>query len=194
MRLTPGEQDRLQVFGAASLAREALHRGLRLSAAEAVAVIADEMHWAARAGRDYGDVLEAGRSALRVDQVLPGVPNLLVEIRVEPLFDDGSRLVVLRHPLGWTSPGPGEVILSDLVSPSESDGLERRELEVVNPSPRVVRISSHYPIARANPHLLLDREAARGFRLDLPAGDLLRLGPGERRQVRLVAIGASMQE
>jgi len=50
-----------------------------------------------------------------------------------------------------------------------------------------VRVSSHFPFWQTNPALAFDREAADGFRLDLPAGDSLRWGPGETRQVELVA-------
>jgi urease subunit beta len=50
-----------------------------------------------------------------------------------------------------------------------------------------VRVSSHYPFARANARLEFDRETAKGFRLDLPAGASLRWGPGETREVDLVA-------
>ncbi len=186
MRLTPTEQHRLLTFTAARFAREAISRGLALSAPEAVAVIADEMHWSARAGRTYPQVADDGRAALRAEQVLPGVPDLLEEIRVEPVFADGPRLVVLRYPLG--RPATPETGAPPLSPPDERP---RRQLELTNTSPRVIRVSSHYPLAQLNRRLVFDREAARGFRLDLPAGDLLRLGPGERRTVGIVAITAS---
>jgi urease beta subunit len=68
-------------------------------------------------------------------------------------------------------------------------GLERRRISVTNRSSRSVRVSSHYPFARANARLEFDRETAEGFRLDLPAGASLRWGPGETREVELVAYG-----
>jgi urease subunit beta len=49
----------------------------------------------------------------------------------------------------------------------------------------VIRVSSHYPFHRVNPRLDFDREAARGFRLHLPAGETERWAPGETRTVRL---------
>ena len=49
-----------------------------------------------------------------------------------------------------------------------------------------IRVSSHYPFHRVNPRLVFDREAARGFRLDLPAGGWAGWEPGETRRVRLV--------
>jgi urease subunit gamma/beta len=97
MHLTPTEEDRLRVFSAAELARRTLARGLRLNVPEATALICDEMLMAARAGTSFEDVLEAGRRAVAVDQLIPGVAELIEEIRVEVLLDEGSRLVVLRR-------------------------------------------------------------------------------------------------
>ena len=70
-----------------------------------------------------------------------------------------------------------------------SEGKERRHLRVTSASTRVVRISSHYPFHRVNARLEFDRGAAEGFRLDIPAGTSLRWGPGESRDVTLVAYG-----
>jgi urease subunit beta len=50
-------------------------------------------------------------------------------------------------------------------------------------------VTSHYPFERVNRRLVFDREAARGFRLDLPAGATERWSPGETRTVRLVRYG-----
>lgn len=100
MYLSPTEEERLRVFAAAELARRNLGRGLKLNAPEAIALVCDEMHAAARAGASFEEVLETGRRALRPDQVLDGVPDLVDEIRLEVLLDEGSRLVVLRDPWG----------------------------------------------------------------------------------------------
>jgi urease subunit gamma/beta len=98
MYLSPTEEERLRIFAAAELARQVLARGLKLNAPEATALICDEMHMAARAGSTFGDVLAAGRRAVRVDQLMRGVPDLVEEVRLEVLLDEGSRLVVLRRP------------------------------------------------------------------------------------------------
>ena len=98
MYLSPTEEDRLRVFVAAEMARRALARGLKLNAPEATAVICDEMHVAARSGASYEEVLDAGRYALRADQLIDGVAELVDEIRLEVLLDEGSRLVVVRRP------------------------------------------------------------------------------------------------
>jgi urease subunit gamma/beta len=96
MHLTPTEADRQQVFVAAEMARRVLARGLKLNAPEAVALICDEMHVAARSGATYEEVLDAGGSAVRPDQLIDGVADLIDEVRVEVLLDEGTRLIVLR--------------------------------------------------------------------------------------------------
>ena len=98
MYLSPTEEDRLRIFGAAELARRARARGLKLNAPEAIALTCDEMHFAARSGASYEGVLEVGRRAISVDQLMAGVVDLVEEIRLEVLLDEGSRLVVLRRP------------------------------------------------------------------------------------------------
>jgi urease subunit gamma/beta len=98
MHLGPTEEDRLRIFAAAELARRVLAKGLKLNAPEATALACDEMHLAARAGSSFDDVVKAGHRAIRADQLMPGVAELLGEIRLEVLLDEGSRLVVLRRP------------------------------------------------------------------------------------------------
>jgi urease gamma subunit len=100
MQLNPTEEDRLRIFTAAELARRTLERGLALNAPEATALICDEMHLAARSGGTFDEVLEAGRGAVVADQLMPGVAELIDDIRLEVLLDEGSRLVVLRRPWG----------------------------------------------------------------------------------------------
>ncbi|MBE0584561.1 MAG: urease subunit beta [Desulfofustis sp.] len=60
-------------------------------------------------------------------------------------------------------------------------------IEVANNGDRPIQVGSHYHFAETNPALLFDREAARGFRLDIAAGTAVRFEPGQRRQVVLVA-------
>src|SRR5215475_11281426 len=109
MYLSPADEERLRIFAAAELARRTLARGLRLNAPEAVALACDEMHLAARAGGAPGDVLAAGRRAVSPADLLPGVADLVDEIRLEVLLDDGSRLVVLRRPWGTGPDAPGAI-------------------------------------------------------------------------------------
>jgi urease beta subunit len=68
-------------------------------------------------------------------------------------------------------------------------GRPRRRLMVTNTSSRIIRVSSHYPFWRTNRRLAFDREAARGYRLDVPAGVSVRFTPGETIEVELVGYG-----
>jgi urease subunit gamma/beta len=198
MRLTSWEEERLLIFTAAELARRHRSAGLLLNAPEAVALICDAMLEAARAGADYATVEAAGRAAVSPAEVMPGVRELVDDVRLEALFGDGARLVVLVDPLGGgqasSVDGPGAVLLgAENQGPADTaraaTDRTRIELTVRSDSRRLIRVSSHYPFHRVNPRLAFDREAARGYRLDLPAGASERWGPGETRTVRLVRYG-----
>ncbi len=190
MLLTPWEQERLVIFGAAELARRHRAAGIPLNAPEAVALICDAMLEAARAGSSYAEVELAGLGAVSARDVLPGVRELVPEVRLEVLLDDGTRLVVLLDPLrgepATTDPGPGAIRLAADEPADPTADLERRTLQVENTSRRAIRISSHFPFERVNARLAFDRAAAAGFRLDLPAGSSERWAPGETRTVTLV--------
>ena len=59
-------------------------------------------------------------------------------------------------------------------------------LEVANRGDRPVQVGSHYHFFEANAALDFDRAAARGRRLDIPAGTAVRFEPGQTREVSLV--------
>lgn len=192
MRLTDWEEERLLIFSAAELARRHRAAGLLLNAPEAVALICDAMLEAARAGASYADVEAAGRAAVSPADVMPGVREVVDQVRLEVLMDDGTRLIALVDPLAGpdasgAAPGPGAVILA--AEPPPLPDRARIRLTVRNDSTRAVRVSSHYPFERVNARLVFDREAATGFRLDLAAGDSLRWAPGEEREVTLARFG-----
>jgi urease subunit gamma/beta len=197
MRLTPWEEERLLVFTAAELARRHRAAGLALNAPEAIALICDAMFEAARSGASYADVEAAGRAAVAADEVMTGVRELVDDVRLEVLMDDGTRLVVLVDPIGADRPaatdGPGAVRQRP-APPTTRPQRETVELEVRSESDRVIRVSSHYPFDRVNRRLMFDRAAARGFRLDVPAGESERWSPGETRSVRLVRFGGEGSE
>ena len=182
MRLTDWEQQRLTVFTAAELARRHRAAGLKLNAPEAIAVICDAMFEAARAGAIYAEVEAAGQAAVAPDDVMDGVPALVDEVRLEVLMGDGTRLVVLRNPLG----APATTDTADLLPPPSRPAGQTRAVSVTNTGTHIVRVSSHYPFEQVNARLHFDRAAARGYRLDLPAGTTLRWAPGETREVTLV--------
>jgi urease subunit gamma/beta len=190
MNLQPSEEARLLVFQAAELARRHRERGLKLSGPEATAIAADEMHLAARAGGSFDDVVAAGKTSVAPEDLLDGVAELISEIRVEVLMEDGTRLVVLR---GLGADGQQEQNSIELAEGgiTINAGMESLELDVSNDSDHVVRVSSHFPFDRVNPRLSFDRAAAEGTRLDIPAGDTVRFAPGERKRVRLVRVRTS---
>lgn len=64
-------------------------------------------------------------------------------------------------------------------------------LMVANTGDRPVQVGSHYHFAETNPGLAFDRLAARGQRLDIPAGTAMRFEPGQSREVRLVPLGGA---
>jgi len=61
-------------------------------------------------------------------------------------------------------------------------------LSVANSGDRPVQVGSHYHFFEVNRALLFDRDAARGMRLDIPAGTAVRFEPGQSREVRLVPL------
>ena len=106
MRLTPTEMDRLTIFTAAELARRRRARGWKLNHPEALAIICDEMHEAARGGASYEDVMRAGQTALGSDDVLEGVAELIGTVKIECLFGDGMRVLHVEQPIGPGRGGP----------------------------------------------------------------------------------------
>jgi urease subunit gamma/beta len=184
VRLTDREQERLLIFSAAELARRHRAVGLRLSAPEAIALMCDAMFEAARAGGTYAEAEAAGYAAVAPSEVMDGVPALVDEVRLEVTLGDGTRLVVLRHPLGLPAPDDGDAATQPAIE--RHPERERRMMTVTNTGRRPIRISSHYPFDHVNARLEFDRDAARGFRLDIPAGATVRWAPGETHEVTLV--------
>ncbi len=80
---------------------------------------------------------------------------------------------------------PGEIITAS-GSLTLNDGRETITLTVSNTGDRPVQVGSHYHFYETNPGLDFDRAAARGFRLDVPAGSAVRFEPGQTREVQLV--------
>jgi len=66
-------------------------------------------------------------------------------------------------------------------------------LAVTNTGDRPVQVGSHYHFFEVNNALDFDRDAARGFRLDIPAGTAVRFEPGQSRTVQLVAYAGARQ-
>ncbi|POX37641.1 urease subunit gamma [Streptomyces sp. Ru73] len=186
MHLTPREQERLQLFTVAELARRRRARGRRLNTPEAIALICDEVLEAAWDGLSLDEVIEVGRSVLTADEVMDGVPAMIPQVQVEALFPSGTALVAVDRPIGdGDGTAPGAVRLAP--EPVRiNEGRPHSTLTVRNTGDRVVFLSSHYPLAEVNRALELDRTAAAGLRLDIAAGTALAFEPGETREVPVV--------
>ena len=81
---------------------------------------------------------------------------------------------------------PGEIL------PADGDitlnaGRQTVTVSVTNSGDRPVQVGSHYHFFEVNDALVFERDEARGFRLDIPAGTAVRFEPGQARTVRLVA-------
>ena len=72
-------------------------------------------------------------------------------------------------------------------------GRPRRTLVVANTGDRPIQVGSHYHFFETNAALSFEREAARGFRLDIAAGSAVRFEPGQEREVHLVAYAGSRE-
>ena len=189
MRLTPTDRDRLLIFTAAELARARRARGLLLNVPEATALIADTVCEAARDGARLMEAAALGASVLTAAEVLPGVPDIVREVKVEANFDDGTRMVVVRDPFGEGAglgpDGPGAVLAADR-DPVAPPGLVH--VSVTNTSDVPVSITSHFHFFEVNQRLSFDRQAAYGMHLAIPAGAALRFEPGNPVLAPLVPI------
>ena len=85
---------------------------------------------------------------------------------------------------------PGEVFCKDGTI-TLNEGRETLTLTVRNTGDRPVQVGSHYHFYETNTALDFDREKARGYRLDIPAGTAVRFEPGQGREVRLVQYAGS---
>jgi urease subunit gamma/beta len=190
MKLTPKEQDRLTIFTLAELARKRRARGIKLNYPEAVALICDEVMEEARAGMGYDQVLAHGMQVLTEDEVMEGVAKLAETIFVETVFDDGTKLVSLTHPIRLHAQSPEQTQLQEAPAQQAETitinaGKATITLLVTNTSDHPVHITSHTPFWEINPRMQFERERARGYRLDIPAGGAVRWEPGETKEVRL---------
>ncbi|MFH1496500.1 MAG: urease subunit beta [Verrucomicrobiota bacterium] len=86
---------------------------------------------------------------------------------------------------------PGEIIPAadpdNLGLPANLD-LDTLTLDVANTGDRPVQVGSHFHFHEANATLEFDRAAARGFRLNIPAGTAVRFEAGDTKRVELVAL------
>jgi urease subunit beta len=83
---------------------------------------------------------------------------------------------------------PGEIIVADGPPLLANLELATATLTVANTGDRPIQVGSHYHFFETNEALSFNRAAARGFRLNIPAGTAVRFEAGEIRQVELVAL------
>ena len=84
---------------------------------------------------------------------------------------------------GEVFPARGEIVLN-------KDRAAIR-LKVANTGDRPIQVGSHYHFAESNAALAFDREAALGYRLDIPAGTAVRFEPGQSREVWVIPYGGA---
>ena len=89
---------------------------------------------------------------------------------------------------------PGEIITPAGAPDIElNEGLAKLTMAVANTGDRPIQVGSHFHFAETNAALEFDRAAARGFRLNIPAGTAVRFEPGDTREVPLVAFAGSRE-
>jgi urease subunit gamma/beta len=214
MRLTIREEERVQIWAIAEMARRRLARGVRLNYPEATALICDEIMERACEGacEMLVDMMEYGATILHKEHVMVGVPEILKIVQVEAVFRDGTKLVTVMNPIRysgrgatpetWKAPPPIQSVVTDEAFPvgepegvgvidfAEGDieinaGRESIEIVIVNTGDRPIQVGAHYHLSEANKSLAFDREAAFGYRLDVPSGTAVRFEPGQSRKVQL---------
>jgi urease subunit gamma/beta len=213
MRLTPRELDKLVLHNAGFVAQKRYARGLLLNYPEATALIATQLLEFIRDGERVAILMDKGKQLLGIEEVMPGVPEMVHEVQVEGTFPDGTKLVTVHQPICRAH---GEVSLAlygsglerkaDAWSPDNSvsstpgcyvvqqeeidinAGRDTVELEVTNMGDRPVQVGSHFPFFEVNAELSFDRGTSYGFRLNIPSGTSVRFEPGDTRSVELVAI------
>jgi len=99
MKLSPRENDKLIVFTAGLLAERRLARGLNLNYPEAVAYISAAILEGARDGKSVAELMTFGRTLLKREEVMEGVPEMIGEVQVEATFPDGTKLVTIHNPV-----------------------------------------------------------------------------------------------
>lgn len=88
---------------------------------------------------------------------------------------------------------PGEIIPAEAPDLEINPGLDTKTMEVANTGDRPIQVGSHFHFYETNTALRFDREAARGFRLNIPAGTAVRFEPGDTKEIELVALAGTRE-
>lgn len=193
MNLSPTELDRLTIFTAAEHARRLRAAGVRLSHPEAVALIADEMLFAARRGMGYEAIVDMAGRLLTADDVEPAVPAMVEFVSVEAGFPEGTKMVIVFRPIGPGREAADDMTAGEIIT-ADGDievnaGRPVVEIDVINTGDRDIQVRSHTHFFEVNRALDFDRAKAFGLRLDVGSGAGVRFEPGLRKRVRLVPMG-----
>ena len=101
MHLTITEEERIQIWGAAEMARRRLERGVKLNYPEAMALICDEVLERARDNSIpmLVDLVEYGGKILKREHVMEAVPGMMKLLQIDVKTPEGSKLVTLYNPI-----------------------------------------------------------------------------------------------
>jgi urease subunit beta len=94
---------------------------------------------------------------------------------------------------GISSSGPGAFrIRPGTVELNADRGPDERiRLVFLNAGDRPIQVGSHIHLPDVNVALQFDRDAARGYRLDIPSGTSQRFEPGASRELDAVALSGA---
>jgi len=87
---------------------------------------------------------------------------------------------------------PGELIVAE-GNIELNEGRKSINLRVANTGDRPIQVGSHYHFYETNDALHFNREATKGFRLDIPAGTAVRFEPGQAREITLVKLAGKRE-
>lgn len=99
MDLSPRDKDKLLIFTAALLAERRKAKGLKLNYPESIALISAEIMEGAREGKTVAELMSYGRTILKAEEVMEGIPEMIHDVQVEATFPDGTKLVTVHNPI-----------------------------------------------------------------------------------------------
>jgi urease subunit gamma len=99
LKLNPVEKEKLLLYFAGELAIQRKEKGLKLNYPEAVALISRFILEGAREGKTVAQLMSEGKQVLTIDDVMEGVPEMILDVQVEATFPDGTKLVTVHSPI-----------------------------------------------------------------------------------------------
>ncbi len=99
MMLVPREIDKMMIWTAGQIAKDRKARGVKLNYPESIALIAHHIVEGGREGQSVADLMKSGRTVLKKDDVMEGVPEMIHTVQCEVTFPDGTKLVTVHDPV-----------------------------------------------------------------------------------------------